>query len=145
MNIEIILKDLREQFGQQTVLYAEDIAKLLGEDHRVVQSLLKANSLPITVKKVRTRLGVSIYEVAEWLATSDETQSKSKLTSETKVKRPSKKRPSLGKSLIALKTQMDFIAEIIIELNYMEEQREEVRSMEKLMRPTVKRKNKRLT
>ena len=142
MNIEIILKDLREQFGQQTVLYAEDIAKLLGEDHRVVKSLLKANSLPITVKKVRTRLGVSIYEVAEWLATSDEIQSKTKHTSEIKVKAPSKKRPSLGKSLIALKTQMDFLTEIIIELNYMEDEREKVKCIEGNFHPKHSKKNK---
>ena len=142
MNIEIILKDLREQFGQQTVLYAEDIAKLLGEDHRVVKSLLKANSLPITVKKVRTRLGVSIYEVAEWLATSDEIQSKTKHTSEIKVKAPSKKRPSLGKSLIALKTQMDFLTEIIIELNYMEDEREKVKCIEGNLHAKHSKKNK---
>ena len=138
MNIEIILKDLREQFGQQTVLYAEDIAKLLGEDHRVVKSLLKANSLPIAVKKVRTRLGVSIYEVAEWLATSSEIQIKTKHTSEIKVKAPSKKRPSLGKSLIALKTQMDFLTEIVFELNYMEDERKEVKQMEKTINSTKK-------
>jgi len=45
MNSELILKDLREQFGKKSVLYSDDIASLLGKDHRVVKTLLKGNSL----------------------------------------------------------------------------------------------------
>lgn len=134
MNNELILKDLREQFGQKTVLYSDDIATLLGQDHRVVKTLLKANSLPIAVKKVGKQLGVSIYEVAEWLAKSDSFQSDTTHKTEKQVKAPSRARASLGRSLIALKTQMDFLAEIYIELGEMADQEQELQQVEDLLR-----------
>lgn len=143
MNSELILKDLREQFGQKTVLYSDDIATLLGRDHRVVKTLLKANSLPIAVKKVGQQLGVSIYEVAEWLAKSDSFQAKTTHKTEKQVKAPSRARASLGRSLIALQTQMDFLAEVYIELGQMSEQERELQQVEDLLRPKNQQQRKR--
>lgn len=135
MNSELILKDLREQFGKKSVLYSDDIASLLGKDHRVVKTLLKANSLPIAVKKVGNQLGVSIYEVAEWLAKSESFQANTVNKTEKQVKAPSRARASLGRSLIALKTQIDFLSEIYIELGEMDEQEQEIRELEALLHP----------
>jgi hypothetical protein len=124
MNSELILKDLREQFGKKSLLYSEDIASLLGRDHRVVKTLLKANSLPIAVKKVGNQLGVSIYEVAEWLAKSESFQANNVKKTEKQVKAPSRARASLGKSLLALKMQIDFLTEIYIEVGDLDQQNE---------------------
>ena len=135
MNSELILKDLREQFGKKSVLYSDDIASLLGKDHRVVKTLLKGNSLPIAVKKVGNQLGVSIYEVAEWLAKSESFQANTVSKTEKQVKAPSRARASLGRSLLALKTQIDFLSEIYIELGVMDEKEQEIRELEAQLAP----------
>lgn len=135
MNSELILKDLREQFGKKSVLYSDDIASLLGKDHRVVKTLLKGNSLPIAVKKVGNQLGVSIYEVAEWLAKSESFQANTVSKTEKQVKAPSRARASLGRSLLALKTQIDFLSEIYIELGVMDEKEQEIRELEAQLDP----------
>ncbi len=134
MNSELILKDLRQQFGQKSVLYSDDIASLLGKDHRVVKTLLKANSLPIAVKKVGNQLGVSIYEVAEWLAKSESFQANTVNKTEKQVKAPSRARASLGRSLLALRTQIDFLSEIYIELGEMSEAEIDTKQFEEMLR-----------
>lgn len=143
MQSELILKDLREQFGQQTVLYAEDLAKLLGSDHRVVKTLLNQQSIPIAVKKVGNRVGVTIYEVAEWLSKSEHFQAPTANKTLKQVKAPARARASLGRSLIALQTQIDFLTDIYIELGHLEIDEQSVRLAEALAHPprikTIKR------
>lgn len=115
---EQILEDLRKTFGRRAVLFSEDVAELLGSDHRVVKSLLKGTSLPLDLKKVGNRWGVSIYSVAEWLAETDQPSKKTTTTATTtRLKTPARARASLGRAILALQTQRNFLDELISELS----------------------------
>ena len=116
MNTDSILEDLRKTFGKQSILYAEDIAKLLGSDHRVVKSLEAKQAIPLPMKKVGNKVGVSIYAVADWLASSDKPSASPRKTSVKHLKMPARARASLGRSLLFLRTQIDFLEEICVEL-----------------------------
>jgi hypothetical protein len=114
---EMILADLRKTFGRRAVLYPEDMAELLGARHHVVKSLAKGMSLPLTLKKVKGRWGVSIYSVAEWLAESDSnSNSTTSSASTSRLKTPARTRASLGKAILALQTQRDFLEELLGDL-----------------------------
>jgi hypothetical protein len=114
---EAILSDLRKTFGRKTVLYSEDLADLLGSDHRVVTSLLKGMAIPLKIKKVGNRWGVSIYEVADWLAEPDPPKKQQQAVIPKRLQPPARTRTALGRSLLALKTQRNFLNELIVDLD----------------------------
>jgi hypothetical protein len=71
--------------------------------------------IPLTMKKIGNRWGVTIYSVAEWLVETDTPASKQPATSNIKtLKPPARARASLGRSLLAKKDLSaaidDFIA-----------------------------------
>ena len=129
---EAILEDLKKSFGsRRVVLYSEDLAELLGTDHRVVKSLAKGLSIPLNMKKVGNRWGVSIYSVAEWLAESDKlTRPSTSRSASNPLGTPARRRASLGRSLLALKTQRDFLDELMTHLQIMEHELEQVLAAE---------------
>lgn len=68
MSVELVLEDLKKRYGDRKVLYARDIAEIIGESPSRVQRLLRARSLPFPVIHVGRHNGVSLYAVAQWLA-----------------------------------------------------------------------------
>ena len=114
---EVILNDLRNRFGRKTVLYSEDLADLLGSDHRVVTSLQKGMALPLKLKKVGKRWGVSIYEVADWLAEADHPRKQQQTVLPKRLQPPARARTALGRSLLALQTQRNFLNELIVDID----------------------------
>lgn len=107
---DLILSDLRNQFGKQSILYAEDLADLLGKSKEAVLALHGRNSLPFPVKKVGGRIGVSIFDVADYLSESEKVQSKkgSSLIDIPPLPTPKNHRQSLGKLLLAFQNTRDF-------------------------------------
>ncbi len=128
MDAKAILADLRDQFGKgRTVLYPEDLAIALNKSPKAVDSLLRRGGLPLKVKPVGGRNAVSIYETAEWLASEEQTEthtargSAAVAKSKATTPRPSRiRRPSLGKALLALRAQHEFMRELIAELEAIE-------------------------
>lgn len=128
MDAKAILADLRDQFGKgRTVLYPEDLAIALNKSPKAVDSLIRRGSLPLKVKPIGGRNAVSIYEVAEWFASEGQTETHTARGSVAVAKskgvtpRPSSiRRPSLGKALLALRVQQDFVGELIAELEAIE-------------------------
>ncbi len=116
MNTALIVEDLRKTFGQQSVLYADDIAKLIGSDHRVVKSLEAHHAIPLPTMKIGNKTCVSIYAVASWLASSDKPAPSTAKTSVKRLKMPARARASLGRSLLSLRTQIDFLEAVHLEL-----------------------------
>lgn len=117
MDRDAILKDLRSQFGaKKSVLYADEIASLLGKSEQALANLKARGGLPFPVSKVGGRLCASIYDVADWLA--GDTPSAAPSSAKTPpgkppaVPKPATRRASLGKSLLALKSQIDFLSAV---------------------------------
>jgi hypothetical protein len=69
MDFEQVLASLQAQFAGQMVLYATDLAKILGRSEKAVAHLLARNHLPFQVKKVGKVRCVDIFQVAKWLST----------------------------------------------------------------------------
>jgi DNA-binding transcriptional MerR regulator len=152
MSKQRIVKELRERFSGQDILGPDQIAELIGTDHRVVKCLRAGLSLPLPTIKAGRKLGIKINDVAEWLE-ARETTSASKQSSVIANKRlesPARRRASLGRSLLGIKTQLDalnsyreFFEDLIIELMQREAEAaqiaEDLETMEKLMHPESSR------
>lgn len=68
MSVELVLEDLKKRYGDRKVLYARDIAEIIGQSPARVQRLMRTRSLPFSVINVGRQSGVSLYAVALWLA-----------------------------------------------------------------------------
>lgn len=68
MSVDLILEDLKKRYGDRKVLYARDIAEIIGESLAGARRLLRTRSLPFRVINVGRHSGVSLYSVALWLA-----------------------------------------------------------------------------
>lgn len=77
MSVELVLEDLKRRYGDRKVLYARDIAEIIGESPSRVQRLLRARSLPFPVIHVGRHNGVSLYAVAQWLAEGESLETES--------------------------------------------------------------------
>lgn len=113
MGAESKLNDIHKQFGKKVILYAEDIAELIGEDHQAVKAVKAGMGIPLPLKKIRGRYGISTVDVAAWLSTPDAPKAPKKSgASSPPLSKPSRSRPSLGKALLALRTQLDFLNQV---------------------------------
>lgn len=64
-----ILADLRQQFGEKkSVLYADELAQVLGKSTKAIYDLKNRGGLPVPVLPGEGRPCVSIHAVADWLA-----------------------------------------------------------------------------
>lgn len=116
MQVEMILKDLRQQFGKKSVLYAEDIAEVLGISLSASYSLKSRGGLNLPVVETGGRAGVSIYAVAEWLAGVDESSVKARKASKAQgLLEPTPKRRIAGleKGVKVLQLQSRFLNEVV--------------------------------
>lgn len=121
MDAEAKLKDLRKQFGKRSVLYADDMAELIGADHQATKAVKSGFGIPLPLKKVRGRYGVAIYDAADWLSSPDAPKApKAKTSKAPLLGKPARLRPSLGKALLALRKQMDFLNEVYSYLEMIE-------------------------
>ena len=115
MSYETVLADLRGLFGKKSVLYPEDVGVLLGSDSVLAQKVGMGVGLPIKIKSVKGRSCVSIYDMADWLSSADAPSKvkDSKVRTKNSVGFPKNQRPSLGRALLALRLQHDFLTLVI--------------------------------
>lgn len=115
MSYETVLADLRGLFGKKSVLYPEDVGVLLGSDSVLAQKVGMGVGLPIKIKSVKGRSCVSIYDMADWLSSADAPSKvkDSKVRAKNSVGFPKNQRPSLGRALLALRLQHDFLTLVI--------------------------------
>jgi hypothetical protein len=78
MDFERVLASLQAQYPGQFVLFAPDIAKILGKSESAIEHLMARKSLPFQVKSVGRGRCVDIFQVAQWLST-DETMAQEAL------------------------------------------------------------------
>lgn len=63
-----VLAHLQRMFPDRLVLYAEDLAQVLGKSRKAVTHLLSQDHLPFKVKHLGPERCIDIFQVAEWLA-----------------------------------------------------------------------------
>ncbi|NWG38716.1 MAG: helix-turn-helix domain-containing protein [Hydrogenophilaceae bacterium] len=69
MDIKDIVADLRETFGKgRMVLFPEEVAQVIGLSPKAINNLRHRKKFPFTPKRIGNKIGVSIYELAEWIA-----------------------------------------------------------------------------
>lgn len=69
--IETILKDLKERFGKKVILSPEDVAPIIATSPAVQANLRSQGRFPIPITKIGRKIGISIYHLAEFLATGN--------------------------------------------------------------------------
>lgn len=67
-----VLAHLHGLFPDRLVLYAEDLAQVLGKSRKAVTHLLSQDDLPFKVKRLGSERCIDIFQVAEWLASDAE-------------------------------------------------------------------------
>jgi hypothetical protein len=68
MQAKAVLEHLQGMFPGRLVLYAPDLAKVLGLSERSLAHLIERGRFPFPVKTMGRRRCVDIFQVAEWLA-----------------------------------------------------------------------------
>lgn len=126
-----IAKELKSRFNGKLVLFAEDLSSLIGSDHRVVKCLRAGLSIPLPTVKEGRRWGIEIDSVAEWMAQREasSTSKASTILANKRLQAPARQRESLGRSLLALKTQLNSLE---AQLEYMRELYDETLILEQI-------------
>lgn len=68
MQVKAVLEHLQGMFPGRLVLYAPDLAKVLGLSERSLAHLIERGRFPFPVKTMGRRRCVDIFQVANWLA-----------------------------------------------------------------------------
>ena len=66
---EQVLSHLQAQYPGQVVLYAAELAKVLGKTEKALAHLISRDRLPFELKSLGGRKCVDIFQLADWLAT----------------------------------------------------------------------------
>ncbi len=73
MQVDDHLKLLQSQYPGRLVLYADDIATILGKTKRSIDGLIARGGLPFRIKKLNGRWCTGILDVANWLSSDNQT------------------------------------------------------------------------
>lgn len=154
MDAKDIVADLRETFGKgRSILTPEEVAVVIGKTPAAVAGMRARETFPFEIRKVGARkIGVSIYDVAEWIAngcpakdkdepeSGSEARASARKTGKQKSPPPipekrkvpasaapsSVNRPSLGPALLKIKKMMD---QKQMEMDFMREMFAELESI----------------
>ncbi len=72
VTFEQILQHIQTQYPGQLVLYAADLAKVLGKTEKALSHLITRDQLPFELKSLGGRKCVDIFQVASWLTSGVE-------------------------------------------------------------------------
>lgn len=126
MNKSEWTRELRKSFSGKEILFPEDLAQLVGTNHHVVKCLRAGMSIPLPTIKEGRRWGITLSDVAEWMA-SRKCSTASPTLANKRLQSPARQRASLGRSLLELKSQsealqahLDYLEELIGEVSLLE-------------------------
>lgn len=116
-----ILADIRSIYGKVGVLTMAQLAEYLGRTPDALRKMRERGSFPLPIKEVGGKLCVSIYAVAEWLASdsprSDEAHSAAQHeTAKPTSLTPRRKAQSIGKLIAMMMRQKQGLHELIANL-----------------------------
>ena len=72
MTKDEILRDLRQVYGPKVLLSPEDLALAIGRSPKAQANMRSRGAFPMPVKRLGGKVGVSVYDLADYLA-SDST------------------------------------------------------------------------
>ena len=123
-----ILDGLLKEYDGAKVLYAKDVAKELGKPSAAAaRALMNSDGCPLPVKHVGGRPAVTVFDMATWLAGEpiNATQQTTVVdiehvnrpdASTVPLAGPRNRRESLGKYLVTLRGQREFLFELDAEI-----------------------------
>lgn len=68
---DYILQDLQKKFGEKAVLSPKELAPILHTSESAQSNMRAAGTFPLPVVKQGSKIGVSIWVLADWLANGD--------------------------------------------------------------------------
>lgn len=118
MSYKEALADLKEQYGARKMLNTDEVAEAIGKSREALAMLRYRRRFPIG-KKVGARFMVSIYDLAHFIGDPPEPEEatsagQAKLTPRPRASaidrlKPTRKPPSLARSLMAFRKSIDDI------------------------------------
>lgn len=116
MSYEEALADLKEQYGARKMLNTDEVAEAIGKSREALAMLRYRRRFPIG-KKVGARFMVSIYDLAHFIGDPPEPegaapavppkQASKPRSSTTDKSKPTRKPPSLARSIMAFRKSID--------------------------------------
>lgn len=102
-----VLTQLQAQFPDRLVLYAPDIARVLGKSEKALGHLIARGQLPFPLKKLGGKHCVSLHHVAEWLESTEDPKPVpfSKPPERTTRRRSSGTRSGIGARLMEMRLE----------------------------------------
>lgn len=122
MSYEHALADLKEQFGSKKLLTPSEVAKVIPRCVKTIRQIINSTDSPLPPKAVGKRVCVSVYDVARFLADSEEPAPKSAVptkaqrvppmprqsrTSGLDPTKPYRRPPSLGRLISGFQRRID--------------------------------------
>lgn len=68
MTKDEILRDLRQAYGPKVILSPQDLALAIGRSPKAQANMRSRGAFPMPVKRVGGKVGVSVYDLADYLA-----------------------------------------------------------------------------
>lgn len=68
MTKDEILRDLRQAYGPKVILSPADLALAIGRSPKAQANMRSRGAFPMPVKRVGGKIGVSVYDLADYLA-----------------------------------------------------------------------------
>lgn len=116
MSYKEALADLKEQYGARKMLNTDEVAEAIGKSREALAMLRYRRRFPIG-KKVGARFMVSIYDLAHFIGDPPEPKEASPAIqpkpapkphiSSSEKSKPTRKPPSLAKSIMAFRKSID--------------------------------------
>ncbi len=68
MTKDEILRDLRQAYGPKVILSPQDLALAIGRSPKAQANMRSRGAFPMPIKRVGGKVGVSVYDLADYLA-----------------------------------------------------------------------------
>lgn len=116
----IILQDLQKKFGEKAVLSPKELAPILHTSESAQSNMRAAGTFPLPVVKQGSKIGVSIYVLAEWLANGDvpacQKQQKEEPQGLPQAKLSIRQKRGANDWLVAMELGVEYQSELIREI-----------------------------
>jgi len=105
------LEEIKQRHPTQSVLSVEEIAQEIARSPKAVRGLIERGGIP-KIKKIGGRVCITLTDLAEWLDQGDQPKTKPAKTPVTPPVTPPRRLPSMLKTIMAARTQAEFLNDL---------------------------------